>query len=527
MLTKRRTSKPRLHKWLIAAGLVLIAAASLGTAAMAVAATAAAKPASEPVSELLEKAIYKEESAGDLDAAIQIYQQIIQQAEANRHAVAQAHYRLGMCLIKKGDKEKGQEILAKLAEGYPEEKDLVKKAHEQLQPALNLIPAPWKNGEAFTLSILAPSGSEIGTLSYTAWLTEINGTPAWEISGEQSITLTTFTQSTKVVAERDTFAPITGYTKNNLMGEFDARYSRGLVQVKIKGKQGEQTKEFPLDQTAYDNEQALFLIRRLPLAENYKTSFPIFPVQGGVVVECGIEVTGKEKVKVPVGEYDCFAVKLQVRSQGAVVLEHRLWFSNDANRYVVKYDAGGATMELTKLQQGDNKSAEQPYYRDEGLGIMLKTPKDWGGFAGMRAPSGHKLVLQLKPPARLDAACYFDVKDRDPNITTARQALEENIKVPGTYFKSYVVRKDSWKERTVGGLPTVSMVADYEGKVITRDAMAKPGGPDKAIVDYRVSILGPKYIYTFGLQAEKDAFEKAKTEFDKVVDMFEAIPPSK
>jgi len=266
MLTKRSTSNPRRRMWLVAAGLVLIAAASLGTAAMAATAAtspaAAVKPASEPVSELLEKAIYKEESAGDLDAAIQIYQQIIQHAEANRHAVAEAHYRLGMCLIKKGDKEKGVEILGKLVKDYPEEKDLVKKAHEQRQPALNLIPAPWKNGEAFTLSILAPSGSEIGTLSYTARLTEVKGTPAWEISGEQSVSLNNFTQSTRVVAERDTFAPITGYTKNNLMGEFDAQYSKGLVRLKIKGKQGGQTKEVPLDQTAYDNEQALFLIRR-------------------------------------------------------------------------------------------------------------------------------------------------------------------------------------------------------------------------------------------------------------------------
>jgi tetratricopeptide (TPR) repeat protein len=349
--------------------LVWIAAASLGTTAMAATAAtspaAAVKPVSEPVSELLEKAIYKEESAGDLDAAIQIYQQIIQQAEANRHAVAEAHYRLGMCLIKKGEKEKGGEILTKLVEGYPEEKDLVKKAHEQLQPALNLIPAPWKNGEAFTLSILAPSGSEIGTLSYTARLTEVKGIPAWEISGEHSVSPSQFTQSTRVVAERDTFAPITGYTKSSLMGEFDAQYSKGLVRLKIKGKQGEQTKEIPLDQVAYDNEQVLFLIRRLPLAENYKTAFPIFTVQGATVVECGIEVTGKEKVKVPVGEYECFAVKLQVRLQGTVALEHRLWFSNDANRYVVKYDAGSAMMELTQLgaakgadKGGDKKLAE-------------------------------------------------------------------------------------------------------------------------------------------------------------------------
>lgn len=484
MLTKRRTSNPRRHKWLIAAAWVSIAAASLGTAAMAATAAtdAGAKPASEPVSELLEKAIYKEESAGDLDAAIQIYQQIIQQAKANRHAVAEAHYRLGMCLIKKGDKEKGGEILTKLVEGYPEEKDLVKKAHEQLQAALNLIPAPWKNGEAFTLSILAPSGNEIGTLSYTARLTEVKGTPAWEISGEQSITVTTFTQSTRVVAERDTFAPITGYTKSSLMGEFNAEYSKGLVRLKIKGKQGEQTKEIPLDQVAYDNEQALFLIRRLPLAENYKTSFPIFPVQGGgVVVECGIEVTGKEKVRVPVGEYDCFAVKLQVRSQGIVALEHRLWFSNDANRYVVKYDAGSATMELKQLgaakgaeKGGDKKLAEThaqkgwQLWRErklaeaekEFLDAVVADPRNtnaWNGLGWARLNQGMRenakeafgkcVALDPKHPAALNGLGW--IAKGEGKVDEAIQWWEKAVAaVPGTtaalngLAETYMERKE-------------------------------------------------------------------------------------
>jgi hypothetical protein len=45
---------------------------------------------------LLEKAIYAEETLGNLNEAIGIYQQITAAAESNRATAAQALYRLGM-----------------------------------------------------------------------------------------------------------------------------------------------------------------------------------------------------------------------------------------------------------------------------------------------------------------------------------------------------------------------------------------------------------------------------------------------
>ena len=62
----------------------------------------------ESASVLLEKAIYSEETVGDLDAAIQLYQKTIQEAEANRPCAAEAYYRLGMCHMKKGQTEPAQ-----------------------------------------------------------------------------------------------------------------------------------------------------------------------------------------------------------------------------------------------------------------------------------------------------------------------------------------------------------------------------------------------------------------------------------
>src|SRR3954471_13376834 len=50
-------------------------------------------PAASP-SELLEKGVYSEETKGDLDAALQLYQQVISEAKGGQELAAQAQYRL-------------------------------------------------------------------------------------------------------------------------------------------------------------------------------------------------------------------------------------------------------------------------------------------------------------------------------------------------------------------------------------------------------------------------------------------------
>ena len=72
-------------------------------------ATASTAAPAAPASVLLEKGIFNEETKGDLAAAIGIYRQIIEDDKANRKYVAEAHYRLGLCLLKKGKKEQKAE----------------------------------------------------------------------------------------------------------------------------------------------------------------------------------------------------------------------------------------------------------------------------------------------------------------------------------------------------------------------------------------------------------------------------------
>ncbi len=75
----------------------------------------------EPVSVLLQKGIFAEETEGDLDAAMAIYQQIVTQAKENQPLVAQAQYRLAVCHLKKGARDQAVALLTGLLKDLPDD----------------------------------------------------------------------------------------------------------------------------------------------------------------------------------------------------------------------------------------------------------------------------------------------------------------------------------------------------------------------------------------------------------------------
>ncbi len=81
---------------------------------------------------LLQKARYAEETEGDLDKAIELYQQTIDRAGQVQRIAAQATYQLGMCYLKKGEKKKAAEYFG-LVSNYPTQKAIVEKAKQQLK----------------------------------------------------------------------------------------------------------------------------------------------------------------------------------------------------------------------------------------------------------------------------------------------------------------------------------------------------------------------------------------------------------
>jgi carboxyl-terminal processing protease len=78
-----------------------------------------------PADELLEKGIYFEETKGDLDAAMGIYQRIVDDSRADRALAAQAQLRLGLCELKRGNKPRAIAALEQLTHEFPDKEKLV------------------------------------------------------------------------------------------------------------------------------------------------------------------------------------------------------------------------------------------------------------------------------------------------------------------------------------------------------------------------------------------------------------------
>jgi hypothetical protein len=111
--------------------------------------------AAESPSVLLQKGIFAEETEGNLDMAIKIYEQIGAEAAASRGVVAQAKYRLALCYQKKGGKEQAVKTLNELVRQFPADAALLQKARLALAElgaafpetrSVRMVPLPAETG---------------------------------------------------------------------------------------------------------------------------------------------------------------------------------------------------------------------------------------------------------------------------------------------------------------------------------------------------------------------------------------------
>ena len=122
--------------------------------------------------QLYEKALYLEEAKGEMQQAINLYQEIVKQYPGNRQVVAKALLHEGFCYEKLGLNE-AQQVYKRVINDYGENKDEVSAARTRLaiiNQALNpsdksamVVRMFWKGGEGGTVS---PDGSYF---AFTDW----------------------------------------------------------------------------------------------------------------------------------------------------------------------------------------------------------------------------------------------------------------------------------------------------------------------------------------------------------------------
>jgi hypothetical protein len=451
--------------------------------------------ASPSPSELLEKGIYTEETKGDIDAAIVIYQQLITDAKNAQSFGAQAQFRLAQCYLKKNRAADATAAFEKLIHDFPNEKELIAKARAHLPSAIVLNPIPWVDGERLQLNLKLAGGLDIGTTEYYADLAEKDGQKIWRVGARSFAMVSSFSV---VEADAATFYPVRSRWKHPMLGDVSATYQPGAVELRRAGA-GAPT-SVKLDEAVFDNEETMDVMRRLPLKIGYKTTVPVFSSLGSTApIPLELEVTGEEEVEAPAGKFPCFKVKLNIGQT--------FWISTDAHRYLVKFEAGGAVARLASIVQ--RKPGEPIAFRDDDLGVSFTAPPNWVIYRPKnRVETKNQVIMMIDPEADSGIAQLtltplesLSKEARESSRAWAENDFRDSV---SKRLKDAKIRPESWKVRDVSSRPGASYIADFTEN-------------GKPWVVFALHALGPQTAESFELTCPPEKLDPLLTAFETII----------
>jgi hypothetical protein len=402
-------------------------------------------------SDLLEQGIYSEETKGDLDSAVALYQKVIAQAREDEAAAAQAQYHLGACYYKKQDYTNATAAFEEVVKDYPDQTNLVARAQKYLARAnaITLQPAPWTDGEEMRLNVDLGGGMKVGFAEYSVRAGETNGEKTWNFAshigaaGSQSVS--------HVVVDAATLKPLTSVWKHTELGETAATYYPDHADLITTGK--DETNRMEFQGSVIDNEEAVEWMRCLPFADGYKNSQQVLTTLGGHVVTVKMNVTGPEQVQVPAGTYETYKVTLNIGQT--------FWYSSDPKHYLVKFEAGGVIAELTGVTS--RSPGEGATYADPTFGFSLSAPPGWMFDKSESDKTDRTGVSIIDPQGVAASSLTLQAKSsmKDHETNSLREVMEAGLKDDAKMYKDFKVRADSWKDLTLAGNPALSVVGDY------------------------------------------------------------------
>jgi len=435
---------------------------------------------------LLEKAIYAEETLGNLNDAINLYRQIANAADAGRTTAALALYRLGMCYRKSGREADALAAFSNLARLYPEQKDLILKSQ-----LLELKAAPWVDGEVMRLGLKSPGlKGELGTGTFSVESGQEAGKSTWTF--RYFIGLAGIPLYSTTIVDAGTMVPIS--SRYQIMNnDWNARYASDQVEV-VNLKADPQTKkQVALTGIVYDTWQITHLLRCMALREGFEFSLPVFNTSSSSIANFKFTVAGREKITVPAGAFECYKVTMTPDDSGP---QQVYWISADSHSYLVKtIEADTSQFELKSIDIiGKNQTAR---VEDSELGISLPAPPRW-------YPSHTINSFTLTSP-ELNSSLTVTAAALRPEEDSVAKTVDRWV-LRHTETGSYQVRPGTRETAAVAGLTGERYIADTNH--IT-------GG--EPIVEYAYIVAGTakKYIFTF--QTGRENFDKMKPSFEAIV----------
>ncbi len=403
-------------------------------------------------STLLEKALYTEQTVGDLDAAIALYAQIIDDEGRRGPHAAQAQYHLGLCLLKQGSTADANDAFDTLIRTYPDQASLVAQARQQLAAApseLTLDPAPWADGEFLTYHLGLPTGRRVGILFQMAHAVQVDGEDTWQLEVRRLVANNADNYGvSRVLVNPDSQRPLRSMFRHGLLGNADVRYETdGVVVSRQAGEH-----RLAHSPALFDNEQALHLLRTLPLEPGYRAELSLLLPWTGEATDAVIEVTDTEPCEVPAGAFECHVVKLDM---GKMV--QTLWYTTSPERYLARVEASGVLVELAEI--GRIALDETVPFGMDDFGFGGSLPAGWLLDERRSAERVNSALIRfLDPEAAVIAAVEINRCQRCPGLV---ESTERELEGAIGRFEGFAMRDGSWTERAIGGRAAISFIGDY------------------------------------------------------------------
>ena len=440
--------------------------------------------------ELLEKGIYTEETVGDLNEAIKVYEQVVTAGNDARKAAAEAQFRIGACYLKQGKTDQATAAFQSVVDNFPTETELVAKAKSRLPSAPELLPVPWGAGDELRMEMKLATGLDAGQAIYRVTKSQLDDREIWKCSTWQFVSLNGSTSISQVLADAKSFAPIKSQWSHSLLGDSSAIYEPGKVVINMENKDEPTT--LKIDASVYDNEQTVQVFRRLPLEVGFKTDMPIIATISGAQIPLSLEVTKKEMIETPAGNFDCFCIKLNIGQT--------FWISDDAKRYLVRFEAGGVIVNLVSVRTNFDQPTELKLDR-----VSTMLPRDW--FAYTPSASEPKTNTYFIEPtgsmiARMEAGPLEPLTaEHETPSAWLTFSLEEYRKT----LKDFAIANGGVKTIKIGQREAAAATFTYTEK-------------DKQMTAYRIAIFGDTSAVNLRFTASTDEFESFEPAIKSIVD---------
>jgi hypothetical protein len=215
------------------------------------------------------------------------------------------------------------------------------KAPEQLS-------APWNNYEEL-LYVSTSEGKEVDSCKYIINLITQDGENYFKI--DRTVYMKAGTYKSGALLNSKNLNPVSSFVEANIIKDDKPQIFNikgqylDVLTVNTNGK----ISKVKLPKQYFDNEYLAMAIREFSIKDGFSTDVNICNLSASKAVTLSLRVIGKEKVKVPYGEVECYKLEFYVPEKtDAAPLN--FWISTDEKRNLIKYGQPDNYTELKSIK---------------------------------------------------------------------------------------------------------------------------------------------------------------------------------